>query len=68
MKNSALFMEITPGPPENENLYVDVSHPGRIGIHYMNRRSHQMQKHKFGATCPGMFFVEFIPVSPEREK
>jgi hypothetical protein len=49
-------------------LYVDVSHPGRIGIHYMNRRSHQMQKHKFGATCPGMFFVEFIPVSPEREK
>jgi hypothetical protein len=31
-------------------------------MHYVTCRSHQMQKHKFGVTCPGVLFVEFIPV------
>jgi hypothetical protein len=37
-------------------------------MHYVNRRFDQMQKHKFGVTCPDMFFVKFILVSSEHEK
>jgi hypothetical protein len=37
-------------------------------MHYMTRRSHQMQKHKFGVTCPGTLIVESVPVSPKLEK
>jgi hypothetical protein len=35
---------------------------------YMTRRSHQMQKHKFGITYPGEFFVKSVPVPPEHKK
>jgi hypothetical protein len=37
-------------------------------MHYVTRRSHQMQKPKFGAMYPGLFFVESITVPPEHEK
>jgi hypothetical protein len=37
-------------------------------MHYMTRRSLQMQKHKFGVTCDSMLIVESIAVSPEHEK
>jgi hypothetical protein len=37
-------------------------------MHYINNRSHRMQKHKFGETCPGTLFVESIPVPSENEK
>jgi hypothetical protein len=47
---------------------VDISHPGCIGMHYVMHRSHQMQKHKFGVTCPGALFVISVPVPPEHEK
>jgi hypothetical protein len=38
------------------------------GMHYVSRKSHQMQKQKFGIMCPGAFFVESIPVPPEHKK
>jgi hypothetical protein len=34
----------------------------------VTRRSHRMQKHKFGITCPNALFVESIPVPPENVK
>jgi hypothetical protein len=34
----------------------------------MTRRSHRMEKHKFGITCPSTLFVETVPVAPEHEK
>jgi hypothetical protein len=34
----------------------------------MNRRSDQMQKHKFGVTCFIMLFMETTPGPPEHEK
>jgi hypothetical protein len=34
----------------------------------MTRRSHWMQKHKFGVTCPTALFVEFLLVPPKHEK
>jgi hypothetical protein len=37
-------------------------------MHYVTHRSHQMQKHKFGLTCPGAHFVESVPVPLEHEK
>jgi hypothetical protein len=36
------FMEITPGPLEQEKYRVDVSCPGRNEMHYVTHRSHQM--------------------------
>jgi hypothetical protein len=38
------FVESVPQLPEHENQYVDVSHPGRTGMHYVARISHWMQK------------------------
>jgi hypothetical protein len=63
-------------------LYVWFEHPGHTyggfipsfsewrmtGMHYVTRKSHQMQKQKFGIMCPGAFFVESIPVPPEHKK
>jgi hypothetical protein len=37
-------------------------------MHYVTCRSHQMEKHKFGITCPSTLFMEFIPLPPELEK
>jgi hypothetical protein len=37
-------------------------------MHYVTYRSHRMQKHKFGVTCPGALFVESVPVPPEHEQ
>jgi hypothetical protein len=34
----------------------------------VTRRSHRMQKNKLGVSCPGMFFVESVPVPPEHKK
>jgi hypothetical protein len=42
--------------------------PGCTRMHYVIRRSHRMQKHKFGVTCPGALFVEYVPVPPKHEK
>jgi hypothetical protein len=49
-------------------LHVDDSRLRRNRMHYMTRRSHQMQKHKFGLTCPAALFVESEPVPPENDK
>jgi hypothetical protein len=34
----------------------------------VSHRSHRMQKHKFGATCTNVLFVESVPVPPKHEK
>jgi hypothetical protein len=36
-------------------------------MHYVTRRSHRMQKHKFDVTCPDKFFVELVSVPPEHK-
>jgi hypothetical protein len=51
---------------------IDVSRPGHTEMHYMTRRSHLMQKRKFGVTCPFTLFLEsqqmqkhkFVVMSP----
>jgi hypothetical protein len=65
---SKIFVETALGPREDEKLYVDVSHAGHIGMHYVPRRSLRMRKHKFGVTCPDGLFVESIPTPREDEK
>jgi hypothetical protein len=52
----ALFMETAPGPPKHEILCVDISRPGRTGMHYVTRISHWMQKYMFGVACPSAVF------------
>jgi hypothetical protein len=37
-------------------------------MHYMTRRSHQLQKHKFGVKYPGALFMETRLGPPEHEK
>jgi hypothetical protein len=37
-------------------------------MHYVIRRYHRLQKHKFGLRCPGAFFVKSVCVSLEQEK
>jgi uncharacterized membrane protein YsdA (DUF1294 family) len=37
-------------------------------MHYVTDRSHRMQKHRFGVTCPSALFVESVLVPPEHEK
>jgi hypothetical protein len=37
-------------------------------VHYVTRRSHRMQKNKFGTTCPEVLFVKAIPVPLKHEK
>jgi hypothetical protein len=34
----------------------------------VTRRSHWMQKHKFGVMCIGVLFMETAPGPPEHEK
>jgi hypothetical protein len=46
-----LFMQTAASPHEHEKLCIEVSCPEHRGMHYVTRRSHQMQKHKFGITC-----------------
>jgi hypothetical protein len=33
-------------------------------MHYMTRRTHQIQKQKFTVMCPKVLFVESIPIPP----
>jgi hypothetical protein len=35
---------------------------------YVTHRSHGMQKHMIGITCPGALFMETAPGQPEHEK
>jgi hypothetical protein len=49
-------------------LCVEVSHLGRTGMHYVTRRSHRMQKHKFGVSYPDTFFMETTPGPTEHQK
>jgi hypothetical protein len=37
-------------------------------MHYVTRRSHRMQEHKFSVTCPSLLFAESEPVLREHEK
>jgi hypothetical protein len=55
-------------PLEHEKECVQVSRIGHTGIHYVTRRSHRMQKHKFNITCPDALFVESASIPPEHEK
>jgi hypothetical protein len=41
---------------------------GCTRTHYVTHRSHRIQKHKFGVTCPIALFVGILPVPPEHEK
>jgi hypothetical protein len=62
-----LFMETTPGPPDHEKEFVDMSCPGRTGIHDVTHRSHRIQKHKFFIMCPSSLFMETATGPPEHE-
>jgi hypothetical protein len=66
--SGALLMGTTSGPPEHEKYCVNILHHGRSGMHYVTRRSYQMQKHNFIITCPDVLFIESVPVPPEHEK
>jgi hypothetical protein len=61
-------MKTALGPPDHEKYCMNISCPGHTGMHYMTNKSHQIQKHKFGTMCPGVLFVESIPVPPKHEK
>jgi hypothetical protein len=37
-------------------------------MHYKTHISHQMQKHKFGVTCPGLLIMETAPDPPKHVK
>jgi hypothetical protein len=37
-------------------------------LHYVTCRSNRMQNHKFRITCPGVLFLQNVPVPPEHEK
>jgi hypothetical protein len=45
-----------------------VSWPKHIGMHYVTRKSHRMQKHKFSVLCPDALFTETTPSPPSHEK
>jgi hypothetical protein len=62
------FLETALGPPKHEKYCINISRPGLTGMHYETRKSHQMQKHMFGVTCPDMLFIETAPGPPEHEK
>jgi hypothetical protein len=36
-------------------------------MHYMTYRSHKMQKHKFGVTCPNVLLMETASGPPKHE-
>jgi hypothetical protein len=61
-------VEFVPILPENDKLCVGDSHHGRSGTNYVTHKSHLVQKHMFGVTCPGALFVEFVLMPPENEK
>jgi hypothetical protein len=63
-----VFVESVPFPPEHEKECIDVTRPGDTVMHFVTRRYHWMQKHKFGVRCPNAFFVESVLVPPEQEK
>jgi hypothetical protein len=42
--------------------------PRCIGMDYMTRKSHQMQKHKFGVICSGALSIETATGLTEHEK
>jgi hypothetical protein len=62
------FVEFVLVPTVHEKQCVGVSCPGQTGMHYVTSRTHQMQKHKFGATCLGVLFVESVQVPTKHEK
>jgi hypothetical protein len=37
-------------------------------MHYVTRRSHRIQKHKFSVTCPNALFVKSVLIPAEHEK
>jgi hypothetical protein len=63
-----LSVESVPVPPENEKSCIDVLDTGYSGMHYVTHKSHRMQEHKFGVTCPGTLFVESTLVRCKHEK
>jgi hypothetical protein len=63
-----VFVETAPVPPTHEKYYIDISHRGRTGLHYMTRRSNRIQKLMFGITCPLVVFMETAPGPPVHEK
>jgi hypothetical protein len=65
--SDALFVESAPAPPKHEKLCIDISWPGRTGMHYVTRRSLRMQENKFGVMCPSVFFMEAAPDPPKHE-
>jgi hypothetical protein len=67
MCTQALFVKSVPVQPEYERLCGHVSRPRHNRMHYMTRKSHWMQKHKFDITCPGALFMEVASNPHERE-
>jgi hypothetical protein len=61
-------MKTTPGSPKHEKFCIDVSRSGCTRMHYVTRRSHRMQKHKFSVTCPDALFIESVAVPLEHEE
>jgi hypothetical protein len=61
-------MQTAPCPPEHEKQCLNISCPGRIGTHYVTRRSHMMQIHKFNVMYLGTLFMETTLGPPEHEK
>jgi hypothetical protein len=51
----ALFMETKPVPPEHEKLCENISRRRGARMHYVTRRYHRMEKHKFAISCPEAF-------------
>jgi hypothetical protein len=47
---------------------MDASRPGYNEMHYMIRKSDQMQKHNFGVMFPSALFMETALDPPEYEK
>jgi hypothetical protein len=66
--SNMLFMQIALGPPRHEKSCNYISCPGRSEMHYVTRRSHRLQKHKFNVTSPGTLSMETALGRPEHEK
>jgi hypothetical protein len=60
-----LILKTNPSP--RWFCHIEVSRPKSTEMHYVTRRSHWMEKHKFGVTCPDVLFVESTSVSPLHE-
>jgi hypothetical protein len=61
-------METALVPHEQDKQCIDVLCPGGSRMHYVTRRYHRIQKHKFGVKCPDALFVESEPVPAEQTK